>query len=56
MLAARCLMEYHGRETLRTVLDTAENDATVIFGGSSAGGVGAFNAASWLLDTFDQVG
>lgn len=46
----------HGREILRTILDTSKNDTTVVFGGSSAGGVGAFNTASWLLDTFEQVG
>lgn len=29
--------------------------ATVVLVGSSAGGIGAFNAATWLLESFDQV-
>ncbi|MEP5731796.1 MAG: hypothetical protein ABJL67_20750 [Sulfitobacter sp.] len=41
---------------MRTVLEAARNDTTVVFGGSSAGGVGAFNAVRWLSDNFDQVG
>lgn len=45
----------HGRETLRTVLGPSKNDTTVVLGGASAGGVGAFNAVEWLLDTFEQV-
>lgn len=33
-----------------------EQEASVVLAGSSAGGIGAFNVASWLLDSFDQVG
>lgn len=44
-----------GREAFRTILEPSKNDTSVVFGGSSAGGVGAFNAVEWLLDTFDQV-
>lgn len=43
------------RETLNTILGTLDHEASVVLAGSSSGGVGAFNVASWLLDTFDQV-
>ncbi|CAN0255789.1 unnamed protein product, partial [Hapterophycus canaliculatus] len=52
-------LQFRGRhlleETLRVVLSEAEQDVNVVLGGSGAGGVGAFNAAKWLLDSFDQV-
>lgn len=38
------------------MLGTASGEeVTVVVGGSSAGGVGAFNIASWILDSFDKV-
>lgn len=43
------------RETLTTVLGNITDGARVVLVGSSAGGVAAFNVASWLLDTFEQV-
>ncbi|CBJ26923.1 expressed unknown protein [Ectocarpus siliculosus] len=43
------------RETLQTVLGNVSATATVVLVGSSAGGIGAFNAATWLLESFDQV-
>lgn len=42
------------RETLTTVLGASTQGATAVLVGTSAGGVAAFNVASWLLDTFDQ--
>ncbi|CAM9612922.1 unnamed protein product, partial [Pylaiella littoralis] len=52
-------LQFRGRhlleETLRVVLSTVTaSNANVVLGGSTAGGVGAFNIASWLLETFDQ--
>ena len=44
------------REALATVLGASTQGATAVLVGTSAGGVAAFNVASWLLDTFDQVG
>lgn len=43
------------REVLTTVLGASTQGATAVLVGTSAGGVAAFNVASWLLDTFDQV-
>ncbi|CAM9386913.1 unnamed protein product [Ectocarpus sp. 4 AP-2014] len=43
------------RETLQTVLGNVSATTTVVLVGSSAGGIGAFNAATWLLESFDQV-
>lgn len=40
---------------MSVVLSTAPEGANVVLAGSAAGGVGAFNAARWVLDTFDQV-
>lgn len=51
----RFLFSRPNRETLSTVLSTVTRDANVVLGGSTAGGVGAFNIAAWLLETFDQV-
>ncbi|CAM9464572.1 unnamed protein product [Ectocarpus fasciculatus] len=52
-------LQFRGRalleETISVVLSNATQNATVVLGGSTAGGVGAFNAARWLLDSFDQV-
>eukprot|EP00752_Nemacystus_decipiens_P017729 g15897.t1 len=52
-------LQFRGRrlleETLTVVLSTAPESANVVLAGSTAGGVGAFNAARWVLDTFDQV-
>ncbi len=45
------------RETLSEILGPVSQEATtVVLAGSTAGGVGAFNAARWVLETFDQVG
>lgn len=43
------------RETLTEVLGEIRENTTVVLGGSSAGGVGAFNAANFVLDSFDNV-
>eukprot|EP00752_Nemacystus_decipiens_P011511 g10221.t1 len=52
-------LQFRGRpyleEVLTTVLGTSSQGATAVLVGTSAGGVAAFNVASWLLDTFDQV-
>lgn len=49
------ILACQNRETLRVVLSTVTaSNANVVLGGSTAGGVGAFNIASWLLETFDQ--
>ncbi|CAM9593982.1 unnamed protein product, partial [Scytosiphon promiscuus] len=52
-------LQFRGRhileETLRVVLSNLTTGVNVVLGGSAAGGVGAFNAARWLLDSFDQV-
>ncbi|CBJ30870.1 conserved unknown protein [Ectocarpus siliculosus] len=52
-------LQFRGRalleETISVVLSNATQNASVVLGGSTAGGVGAFNAARWLLDSFDQV-
>ncbi|CAM9309659.1 unnamed protein product, partial [Ectocarpus sp. 12 AP-2014] len=52
-------LQFRGRalleETISVVLNNATQNASVVLGGSTAGGVGAFNAARWLLDSFDQV-
>lgn len=37
------------------MLGNVSATATVVLVGSSAGGIGAFNAATWLLESFDQV-
>ena len=42
------------RETLTSVLSSSSEESTAVLVGSSAGGVAAFNAVSWLLDSFDQ--
>lgn len=43
------------REALTAVIETRWQDSKVVLVGSSAGGVGAFNIASWILDSFQQV-
>ena len=43
------------REALTAVLRNQTQNSTVVLVGSSAGGIGAFNVVSWLLDTFEQV-
>ncbi|CAN0079685.1 unnamed protein product, partial [Ectocarpus fasciculatus] len=43
------------REMLQTVLGNVSVPTTAVLVGSSAGGIGAFNAATWLLESFDQV-
>lgn len=43
------------RETLRVILSNDGPGLNVVLAGSAAGGVGAFNAARWLLDSFEQV-
>eukprot|EP00903_Cladosiphon_okamuranus_P012833 g11992.t1 len=52
-------LQFRGRpyleETLTSVLGASTQGATAVLIGTSAGGVAAFNVASWLLDTFDQV-
>eukprot|EP00904_Undaria_pinnatifida_P003159 jgi/Undpi1/12844/HiC_scaffold_7.g02511.m1 len=53
-------LQFRGRplleEALSVVLGEAATGTSVVLAGSSAGAVGAFNAASWLLETFKQVG
>lgn len=43
------------REVLTAVIGNQTQNSTVVLIGSSAGGVGAFNVVSWLLDSFQQV-
>lgn len=43
------------REALTAVIETRRQNSTVVLVGSSAGGIGAMNVASWLLDSFEQV-
>ncbi|CAM9495088.1 unnamed protein product [Ectocarpus sp. 12 AP-2014] len=51
-------LQFRGRhlleETLQIVLGNISATATVVLVGSSAGGIGAFNVATWLLESFDQ--
>eukprot|EP00904_Undaria_pinnatifida_P003157 jgi/Undpi1/12842/HiC_scaffold_7.g02509.m1 len=53
-------LQFRGRPLLEEALSVVLGEATmgtgVVLAGSSAGAVGAFNAASWLLETFKQVG
>lgn len=43
------------REALTAVIETRRQNSTVVLVGPSAGGIGAMNVASWLLDSFEQV-
>ena len=43
------------REVLQEVVGNSTREGVVVLGGSSAGSIGVVNAASWLLDSFDQV-
>lgn len=43
------------REALTAVIGNQTQNSTVVLVGSSAGGIGAFNVVSWLLDSFEQV-
>lgn len=51
--------QFRGRplieETMALLFGSLEQEASVILVGSSAGGVGAFNVVSWMLDSFDRV-
>eukprot|EP00752_Nemacystus_decipiens_P013076 g11565.t1 len=52
-------LQFRGRpyleEILTSVLQQSAESSKVVLLGSSAGGVGAFNVANWLLDSFAQV-
>lgn len=43
------------REAMAAIMKTSSQNSTVVLVGSSAGGIGAMNVASWLLDSFEQV-
>ena len=43
------------REAMAAIMETSSQNSTVVLVGSSAGGIGAMNVASWLLDSFEQV-
>lgn len=53
------LYQFRGRliieETMRLLFGSLDQEVSVVLIGSSAGGVGAFNAVSWMLDSFDMV-
>lgn len=50
-----CLCAAVAREALTAVIGNQTHNSTVVLVGSSAGGIGAFNVVSWLLDSFQQV-
>ena len=52
-------IQFRGRplleETMSLLFGGLDHDVSVVLAGSSAGGVGAFNMAGWILDSLDRV-
>lgn len=55
MLCIATVSLFGTREVLTSVIGSQTENSTVVLLGSSAGGVGAFNVVSWILESFDQV-